>query len=133
MLSDLRTSWTMLQNGRPGERFERFYRARKWTRDESRIVFLAVGILLLVVGVILLFMPVPGLLLIAFGGALVAQQSLWMARLLDEIELVAVKSARGAKRSWNAASVPLRALVVFVAAAGSAAVAYAAYVLLLRG
>lgn len=133
MLADLKQSWKTFRKGRPGERFEGFYRARKRTRDASRIVLLAVGILLLVGGVVLLFIPGPGLLLIAFGGALVAQQSLWLAKLLDEVELAARKSARLAERFWKAASVPVRALVVLLAACGSAAAAYAAYVLLFRG
>ena len=133
MLSDLKRSWATFQKGRPGSRFVSFYRARKQARDSSRLVFLVVGILLLVGGVILLFIPGPGLLLIAFGGALVAQQSLWMARLLDKMEVAARKAARLAERSWKAASIPVRALAVLVAAAGSAAAAYAAYVLLFRG
>ena len=133
MLAELKKSWSTFRKGRPGERFESFYRARKQARDSSRIVFLVVGILLLVGGVILLFIPGPGILLIAFGGALVAQQSLWMAKLLDEIELFGRKVFRFGERFWKRASVPIRALVVFVAAAGSGAAGYAAYVWLFRG
>ena len=133
MLADLKESWKTFRKGRPGDRFESFFRARRKNRDGSRIALLIVGILLIAGGVILLFIPGPGLLLIAFGGALVAQQSLWMAKLLDEIELVARRMARLAARFWKASSIPVRALVVLAAAAGSAAAAYAAFVLLFRG
>ena len=133
MLADLKESWKTFRKGRPGDRFESFFRARRKKRDGSRIALLIVGILLIAGGVILLFIPGPGLLLIAFGGALVAQQSLWMAKLLDEIELVARRMARLAARFWKASSIPVRALVVLAAAAGSAAAAYAAFVLLIRG
>jgi hypothetical protein len=133
MLTELKKSWLAFKKGAPGERFEGFYRARRQTHPRSRIVFAIVGGLLLAGGVILLFIPGPGILLIAFGGALIARQSLWMAKLLDEVELFLRKATRGARAFWRKASMPVRALLLAVAGAGSAAGGYATYLWLFRG
>jgi len=127
MLADLKKNWRIFKKAAPGSRFEAFYEARKESGRASGIVLLALGILLLAGGVVLLFIPGPGLLLIAFGGALIAQRSLWLARILDRMEPALRKLARKAKRFWKGASLPIRAAVVASAGILAVGAAYVGY------
>ncbi|HEY2396570.1 MAG TPA: PGPGW domain-containing protein [Rudaea sp.] len=52
------------------------------------------GLILLALGMILLVLPGPGLLIAAIGAALIAGESLTVARILDRIDL-------GLTRIWN--------------------------------
>jgi len=131
MLGELKKSWTVFENAPPGERFQRLYRERK-RPGTSRIVVAALGILLLAGGVVLLFIPGPGLLLIAFGAALFAQQSLWLANLLDRLEPVLRHFARKGESSWKKAATPVKAAIVSGAALVAAAAVYGAYLWLVK-
>jgi hypothetical protein len=131
MLNDLKKSWRVFKNAPPGERFERLYEVRK-DQKASRLVFLVLGLLLLVGGVILLAIPGPGLPLIAFGAALLAQQSLWLARLLDQLEPVLHRLAKKAQSFWKKAATPVRAAIVSGAALVAAAAVYGAYLAFLK-
>ncbi len=131
MLNELKKSWKVFKNAPPGVRFQKFHKERKG-RGASRIVVPVIGILLLAGGVVLLFIPGPGLLLIAFGAALIAQQSLWLARLLDRLEPVLLRLARSAKSLWKKAATPVKAVIVSGAALVAAAAIYGAYLVFLR-
>jgi len=111
-----------------GERFVRRYRAQKGSgRPWTRIVFVVVGLVLIVGGAILLVIPGPGLLVIAFGGALVAQEFLWVAKALDWLELVLRKLFRAGKRFWKKASTLARAAITAGAALCAAGAGYLAW------
>jgi hypothetical protein len=112
MLAELKKSWQTFESAPPGGRFEKLHEARKRSDGVSRIAFAAMGGLLLAGGVVLLFIPGPGLLLIAFGGARVAQQSLWLARILDRLELTHRKLLRKARSFWNRSSTGVRTALV---------------------
>ena len=131
MLNQLKKSWKVFKNASTGERFERLYEARKGQKA-SRLVFLVLGLLLLVGGVVLLVIPGPGLPLIAFGVALLAQQSLWLARLLDRLEPVLRRLASRGKSLWKKAATPVKAAIVSGAALVVAAAIYGAYLVFLR-
>ena len=76
-------------------RFERRYRAGNARRQGMRRwLTLGGGIALLVFGVIMVPAPGPGLPIAFLGAGLIAEQSLWAARLLDKWEL-AVKTTIG--------------------------------------
>jgi hypothetical protein len=132
MLAELKKHWRIFKNGRPGSRFEKLYEARKETGGPARIAFLAAAILLVAGGVVLLVIPGPGLPLIAFGVALLAQQSLWLAKLLDRLEPVLRRLARKGKAFWKKAAPPLKAALVSGAALVAAAAIYGAYLVFLR-
>jgi hypothetical protein len=89
MLEGLRGRWRRLRTGQPGTRFQRQYRENResrksgWQRWES--VAAAAGLIL--VGVVLLFVPGPGILFLALGGAALARESLAVARALDWLEI----------------------------------------------
>ena len=90
MIDGLKTRWRELRQGEPGRRFRARYErrhagvrhagGRKWS------VILA-GLLIALAGIVLLPLPGPGLLVIALGALLVAEQSLTAARILDSLEL----------------------------------------------
>jgi hypothetical protein len=131
MLGELKKSWRVFEKSAPGERFQMLYRERKG-HGTSRIAFAVVGILLLAGGIVLLFIPGPGLPMIAFGAALLAQQSLWLAKLLDRLEPVLRRLARRGKAFWKKAAPPLKAALVSGAALVAAAAIYGAYLVFLR-
>src|SRR5262245_27920484 len=131
MLDEFRKSWKAFRSARAGPRFQKLYRERK-TRGASRVVVTVVGIVLLVGGVVLLFIPGPGIPLSAFGAALLAQQSLWLAKLLDRLEPVLRRLARKGEAFWRKAAPPLKAALVSGAALVAAAAIYGAYLVFLR-
>jgi len=111
-----------------GERFVRRYRAQKGSdRPWARIAFVALGIVLIVGGAILLVIPGPGLLVIAFGGALVAQEFLVVAKALDWLELALRKVYRAGTRIWRQASKLARAAITAGAALCAAGAGYLAW------
>ena len=85
MIDELKKPWRVFRDAKPGKRFEKLHDAR--SDSPPPIVSYAAGAVLLAGGVVLLLIPGPGLFLIAFGGALIARQSLWLAKRLDRFEL----------------------------------------------
>lgn len=125
MLQGLKESWRIFEGAPPGSRFVKLHDAR--AGGPPPIVFYVIGALLLVGGVVLLFIPGPGLLLIAFGGALIARQSLWLAKRLDRLERVLRDWARKTRTFWRRSSTAVRAAIVAVLAMGAAGAGYAGY------
>jgi len=103
MLSRLKKNWRVFERARPGTRFGKLYEAREGS-VAARVAVTVLGIVLLAGGIVLLFIPGPGLLLIAFGGGLLAQESLWLARRLDRLELVLRRLVRRVSASWKRAT-----------------------------
>ena len=97
-----------------------------------RVVSVVLGLVLVVGGAILLVIPGPGLLVIAFGGALIGQEFRWAAVALDWTEVGLRKAAHFGVRFWNSASIAVRALVVSVAGGLAAGAGYLAWTWLLR-
>ncbi|SKA82143.1 TIGR02611 family protein [Prosthecobacter debontii] len=101
----LQSHWNQLKNGRPGKRFENFYQTRQKDRCDGdtwrRVLYVTLGIALTLVGIIMLGMPGPGLLVVAFGLALVASEFLFMARLLDRAEVLIRGSVQALKQWWH--------------------------------
>lgn len=83
------SGWGEFKAAPPGERFQRRFRAKRaaGTRRLWRILSIAGGTLLLTLGLFLLVTPGPGALVLVLGGALVAGESMWMARFLDWLEV----------------------------------------------
>lgn len=131
MLEGLKKTWKAFEKAPPGERFERMYSRRKSSGSPAvRIVMIAAGVILIAGGIILLAIPGPGILVIAFGGALIGQQFLFAARALDKLELVLRKLHRKALAFWKKASTAVRAVVVGSAALVAAGAAYVAWLVL---
>ena len=124
--------WTVFKKAPSGQRFQRLNDAEGKIGGWTGIALVLLGVVLVVGGVVLLFIPGPGILLIAFGAALLAQRSLWLAKRLDALELFLQKLVRKILRFWKAASTPVRAAAVAAGIVIAAGAAYAAYVLVLK-
>jgi Putative transmembrane protein (PGPGW) len=131
MLEKLKKSWQTFKRASPGHRFERQYQSRKRSAGSS-IVLTGMGLLLLAAGIVLLFIPGPGLLLIAFGGGLIARQSLPLARRLDRLELVLRKVGRKSRRSWERSSSVVRVAIATAVSVGILGLAFLGYVWIFR-
>ena len=71
-----------------GTRFQaRYVRLQQRPRLARTVLAGGLGLLLLALGLILLVLPGPGLLVAAIGLALIAGESLTLARVLDRIDL----------------------------------------------
>jgi hypothetical protein len=82
-------SWEALKSAPPGERFKRRYFSRRelGRRGPKRVLMIVAGSLLIGVGLFMLVAPGPGILVLVLGAALVAEESLPMARFLDWAEI----------------------------------------------
>jgi len=89
MVEGLKRRWERLKAGQPGARFQRQYRENRESRKSGlqRWGLVAAGAGLMLVGIIGLFVPGPGTLFIAVGGAVLARESLAVARALDWVEV----------------------------------------------
>ena len=90
MIERLKTSWRELRHGKPGRRFrDRYDRRRSHSRHAGgrKWSMIVGGVLIVLAGIVLLPLPGPGMLVVALGALLVAEESLSMARALDWLEL----------------------------------------------
>lgn len=120
----IRKSWRLLASGKPGERFERYYRNQQEGRTPLRKSFsIVVGIAIFAAGLVLLPAPGPGTLVVALGLGLLAREFRFVARALDGLEPRLRRAAAGAARLWRGSPPLGRAalvLVVIVLAGGAA-------------
>ena len=79
--------WQCFRESAPGRRFQDRYERTRNAAGWRRWAVLAGGFVLCFVGVLLLVLPGPGLLLLAVGAFMLAEQSESAARLLDRAEL----------------------------------------------
>lgn len=130
MFKSLQKTWHHFRDAESGTRFLLHYRRHQaGSRSKfATIGYLVLGALLVVAGVIGLIVPGPGLLGIALGFAVLAQESEKASKALDRLELWIRKEVAAFKRWWGRASLPARFLVTTVACvfgfAGAAAVGY---------
>lgn len=131
LLNQLKHSWRELEQEPPGRRFQARYE-RNHSRGRSRggTLTLIAGVVILALGIFLMPAPGPGILVALAGGALLAQESLTAARVLDRAEVLARQLASWAVRVWQHASMPLKVLIVLAALALAAALAWGAYLFL---
>lgn len=134
MLGKLKRSWRQLKAGRPGARFQLEYEAQQKSRRPAwvRPVWVAVGTALLAVGLVALPAPGPGILVIAFGAAIIARESRVAARVLDWIEprLRAVWTWAG--NVWRVAPLPVNVLLALLVMALAVAVGWLASLYILQ-
>ena len=129
MLDNLKKRWKSLKSGKPGKRFQDEYDKRH-DEDSSRgkkFAILAVGAIILVAGIILMPAPGPGILIVAIGGALLAQESKIAARFLDWTEVKGRALIDWALDIWKRAPLAGKiaiALVALIVAAGASYLAY---------
>ena len=85
----LTESWRRLRSDPPGARFtQRYERLHRAERSVAgRVARLGAGVVLVLLGVVFMPLPGPGFVPLALGGALLAGESLRIARWLDRTEL----------------------------------------------
>lgn len=91
MLQSIKRSWHDFRRAPPGQRFERRYESRRRRRGGASVLkplYIVLGVLLSLCGIVFLAIPGPGLPILALGGAMVAGESLRVARLLDRLDLL---------------------------------------------
>jgi hypothetical protein len=105
MLKSFKRHWRQFKRYPPGQRFRRLH-DRRLESPRGRIlcaVYLAGGLTLVAIGLIMLVAPGPGTLVLAAGVAILVQESLLVARVLDWAELrvrrLFVRSKRAAAAS----------------------------------
>ena len=131
MFGTLKRQWHDLRKARPGERFERRYNARKGRRSAVwKPIYLIAGTLLTLAGFVLLPAPGPGFIVVFFGAAMLAEESLWVARALDWTEVRLRRVLSRARRLWRSMSAAVKAVVALCGAAIAAAAGVTAYTLM---
>jgi uncharacterized protein (TIGR02611 family) len=103
----LKLQWRELKCGRPGTRFKQRWRVREQSRRSyfAKPLYITAGVFVLLIGLILLPAPGPGCLVVFFGAAMIAEESFWMATLLDRLELRGRRILARAAKHWRRASV----------------------------
>lgn len=107
MFKHLREVWTEFKSSQPGRRFQEVRKRRDEignTRGGTglrRVLWIGAGLLLMAVGVVFLAIPGPGTVVLFVGVALVARESLWVARGLDRVELALRPSFLRVRRWWR--------------------------------
>lgn len=90
MIERIRQGWRDLRQGEPGRRFRSRYERRRQQGRRSiarKWSVIALGVLITLAGVVFLPLPGPGMLIIAFGLLLMAEESRGVAQALDAAEL----------------------------------------------
>lgn len=136
MTRSLISQWQALRRGTPGRRFAERYRASRRGANRAtliqRIARIAIAVAAVAIGGVLMFIPGPAILFFALAGALLATESLMVARVLDWSEVKSRCVAHWALRRWHALPRGGRMAVGAVAAALAGGVAYASYRILFR-
>jgi uncharacterized protein (TIGR02611 family) len=99
----LKHEWQLLMKSPPGRRFiDRYHRRRhQQSTKVGRALSIFLGAVFLTAGLVMLFVPGPGTLALLVGVALLAEQSQWMARALDWLELKIRPAAQWLMRVWR--------------------------------
>lgn len=130
MFTELGKTWHHFRDAEPGKRFLLHYRRHQaGSRSKFATVgYLLLGVILIGVGVIGLIVPGPGLLGIALGLAVLAQESEKASKALDRLELWIRHQVARFKKWWKQASLLSKILVTaagcIVGFAGAAAVGF---------
>lgn len=129
MLKKFKQSWRRFQSSTPGQRFQKRYAQHRKSAHGIllRIFFSGAGLLLVAAGIFFLPAPGPGLVIVVLGASLLAQESLWVARVLDGTELILRNMYARSVRCWRAASSAFKAFLGFFAVVLFAALALSAY------
>jgi hypothetical protein len=124
----VRSTWEEMKDDPPGQRFQEHYRRRQEESERGgRALHYLLVIGLVVVGVVLMFIPGPAVVLFAFAGALLAEDSLRIAKALDGLELRIRALVKWGQRVWKRAGRAARAAIVLLALSVAGAGAYGLY------
>ena len=127
----LKRQWRELAAARPGNRFQQRYARRQQTR-RSRFagpLTMAAGVLIALFGLVMLPAPGPGMIVVLIGASLIAEESRFAARALDWSEVRGRRAIRSASRTWEKASIGIKALILLATGISAGILAWVAYAL----
>ena len=118
MFARIEQHWREFREPPPGTRFERYYKQRQSARSSWQKT-LAIGraMSIIVLGVVMLPAPGPGSIVVVLGAALIGQEWLWFARVLDRGDLFLHRLAAWSRQAWRRSPAVVKALVMVAAAA----------------
>lgn len=123
-----------MRRGSPGRRFQRAYenarRRRRSTPLWFRLFRFILALVAFALGVVFAVIPGPAFVFFILSGALLAQESRFMAMALDWTELRVRAVLRWGKRRWKRMGWIGRILVLIIGAAVSAGLAVATWLLM---
>lgn len=104
MFTPFKEDWKQLKASEPGHRFQDRYKRRhqpgKHRNSFKTSLIVGAGLLIIGVGILLLIFPGPGWITIVVGLAFIAGESLFLARILDILEMV-IRKMLGKQRDAN--------------------------------
>jgi hypothetical protein len=131
MTSTLRSEWRILRRAAPGRRFQESYAASRRHPDHGtfvrRAVRLGLAVIAMAIGVVLVFLPGPAVVFFALTGALLATESLTVARVLDWSELRLRAAVHGLAGRWRAMSALQRVVAIAAIVLGGSAGLFGLY------
>lgn len=134
MLEKLRKNWRTFRNAPAGKRFQQQYEAQRRSNRPAwmKPLMIIVGIVVIAGGAVALPAPGPGILILAFGAALIAREFRWAAKGLDWLGLRLRALLKWALKVWKQAPLIGKAAIVTVALAVAGGTAWLAWTLYLR-
>lgn len=89
MTVSLRRQWQHFKATPSGQRFETRHRSRRASSSgiARKIVISTLGVLIILAGIAMLVLPGPGIIALIGGAALIAEESLIAARILDRFDV----------------------------------------------
>lgn len=88
MSVSLRRQWQEFRDEAPGRRFQGRHQRRSGDAGVLRkSLMIVAGIVVIAIGIVMIVLPGPGLLVMILGAVLIAEESLYAARLLDRADL----------------------------------------------
>jgi hypothetical protein len=131
MGSRIQQQWREFIQGKPGQRFQaRYRRGKKLRKSESlfhRFLKPGIALILLTIGIAFFVLPGPGIPLLLVGGALLADQSLRVAKFFDYAEVRIRQVAAWTKAWWEHTSAVARSAIMVSVALSLLATAYLAF------
>ncbi len=129
----LKAKLRALADDTPGERFQNHYykvHASGGNVILRKFVFLAGGLVVLAAGIFFLPAPGPGMVIVAIGAAMIAQESLVVAKWLDAIEVKGRKLLPVIKKKWKQIPGPAKVSAIIALLLCAAGLVYGSYTLI---
>ena len=136
MFASLKKRWDSFLNTPAGERFQKAHEERNRGRGQGdtavRACYLGGGIVLTLAGLLLLPLPGPGSLVAVAGLAMLARESMNVAKGLDWADLKLENAWATARERWKKCSLAQRSGLVAVVLLLALGAAYGVWVLWIR-
>jgi uncharacterized membrane protein YbaN (DUF454 family) len=132
MFTKLKHEWQQLRRSPPGKRFQRRFDARlNGPAGPSsllrRLIVIGLAVIFFAIGIVLVFIPGPAILFFFLAGALLAEESRAIARLLDWLELRVRAIWRPLKAWWKRRTQAAKLSVAISFAIVAGAVTYGSF------